>query len=871
MAVTITVADALVAARIVVDGTKIPAPILSAGTVLHASASAEITRHAPDAPDAVSNAALVRMLAHLWELDTAGNPRGYQSALRNSGAAGSLAPWRAKRAGIIEEVISETSEAGGPGVDQTARDAAAAAQQTADAAEQAAQDAGGIAAANHNFLTTFVARVRAVVEAVVPAWARMPNPPSGGGGALADGSVTTAKLADDAVTGRKIAADAVATGHLADNAVTAAKIPSDAVQSRHIAADAVTGAEIAGGAVDTAELADDGVVEAKLAAAVRQKLNDSGTAGDDAYDWATQGNTDLIPVAKVPRIASVVPGENAAAIARAVAGEKDGDLAIGYTADTVTVYKFAAPPTNAWQPQASWARGGRTDAALEAFIERIVSAWAIVGNADGIPGAKTFDGLFRSEGQTAIPAANVTVTFDVGNADDGNETDETDAAASNFAITEQQANQPGAFVRCRYTLQRIKLSGAAPHDIELQLQTAAGAVLGKHNIKDEGSGTAQFPVGDAGQHRWAVRVVTDGRYEGDVVVSESTYHSGTPLADPAVEHVVHPIVSDEAEKRQSEDAALRTEIARVEQIKAIVNGLPAATATVKKNVLFQTDKPWLQTEADAFQVPATGFVQFILGNIGATGIMPVAYCANRGQIVHAQGNHEIALEFGPTRKAVLSAKQTRNNTRSNLAVDVYSTTVGFVMLHWAAARPGGDPDAADPNKADKDLQNVDADLTDEQKATVRKRIGAAEAGAAAGLPAWTVITPDAAFWGPYGAGQPVTPADNKWARIANNDAGVSTPGLDRGAAIVIPAQAKQVKITLRGAAYLVADVADLAENLKVAGAGATFDGVAIAAGSFESTPVFRKLKFALDSERRLLGSLDNPDGNLNRNYRVSWR
>lgn len=739
MAVTIKVADALVAARIVVDGTKIPAPILTAGTVLHASASAEITRHAPAAPDAVANAALVRMLAHLWELDAASNPRGYQSALRNSGAAGSLAPWRSKRAGIIAEVISETSETGGPGVDQTARDAAAAAQQTADAAEQAAQAAGGIATANHNFLSTFVARVRAVVEAVVPAWARMPDPPSGGGGgALADGSVTTAKLADDAVTGRKIAADAVATGHLADNAVTAAKIPSNAVQSRHIAADAVTGAEIAGGAVDTAELADDGVVEGKLAAAVRQKLN--GSAGDDAYDWATQGNTDLIPVAKVPRIVSIVAGANAAAIAAAVAGEKDGDLGVGYTAETVTLYKFAAPPTNAWQAQASWARGGRTDAALEAFIERIVDAWAIAGNADGIPGAKTFDGLFRSEGQTAIPGANVTVTFDVGNADDGNETDETDAAATNFAISEQQANQPGAFVRCRYTLQRIKLSGAAPHDIELQLQTTAGVVLGKHNIKDEGSGTAQFPVGDAGQHRWAVRVVTDGRYEGDVVVSESTYHSGTPLADAAVEHVVHPIVSDEAEKRQSEDAALRSEIARVEQIKAIVNGLPAATSTVKKSVAFQTGKPYLQTEADAFQVPATGFVAFIVGNLGMTSVTPVAFCRNRQEIIYAQGNHEIAIEFNATGKAQLSARQTRNNTLSNLAPDAYLTTNGFVMLHWAAARPGGDPDAADPNKADKDLQNIDADLTDEEKKTVRTRIGAAEAGASAGLPDWTLLT-----------------------------------------------------------------------------------------------------------------------------------
>ena len=97
---------------------------------------------------------------------------------------------------------------------------------------------------------------------------------------LADGSVTTAKLADEAVTGRKIAGDSVASGHLVDNAVTGSKIPSNTIATRHIAADTVTQGEIAGAAVGTPELAADAVTEAKLAAGVRSKLNARTTSTD---------------------------------------------------------------------------------------------------------------------------------------------------------------------------------------------------------------------------------------------------------------------------------------------------------------------------------------------------------------------------------------------------------------------------------------------------------------------------------------------------------------------------------------------------------------------------------------------------------------
>ena len=87
----------------------------------------------------------------------------------------------------------------------------------------------------------------------------------GSGGTPADGSITTAKLADDAVTQAKIASGAVGSVEIADDAVTQAKVGSAAIGTTELAADAVTQAKIASGAVGTTELADDAVTQAKVA------------------------------------------------------------------------------------------------------------------------------------------------------------------------------------------------------------------------------------------------------------------------------------------------------------------------------------------------------------------------------------------------------------------------------------------------------------------------------------------------------------------------------------------------------------------------------------------------------------------------------
>ncbi len=85
-----------------------------------------------------------------------------------------------------------------------------------------------------------------------------PNP------TVANNAITTAKLADSAVTGAKIATGGVNTDNIADNAITTAKIVTNSIDNSRLQANSVTTSKVANGTVTTSKLADSAVSGLKL-------------------------------------------------------------------------------------------------------------------------------------------------------------------------------------------------------------------------------------------------------------------------------------------------------------------------------------------------------------------------------------------------------------------------------------------------------------------------------------------------------------------------------------------------------------------------------------------------------------------------------
>ena len=110
--ITQTLAQTLIAARIVAGDENIPAAITSAGQIIYDAGIELIDRYAPDAPVAMKHLALVRLVGYFWNSD---NTLVSRYALRDSGALNLLARWRVHRLGIVGTDSGAAPDAGGNG------------------------------------------------------------------------------------------------------------------------------------------------------------------------------------------------------------------------------------------------------------------------------------------------------------------------------------------------------------------------------------------------------------------------------------------------------------------------------------------------------------------------------------------------------------------------------------------------------------------------------------------------------------------------------------------------------------------------------------------------------------------------------------
>ena len=87
-----------------------------------------------------------------------------------------------------------------------------------------------------------------------------------------DGSIDTAHLAADVVTGAKIADDAIDSEHYTDGSIDTAHLAADAVTGAKVADNAIDSEHYTDGSIDTAHIADNQVTAAKLADIARGSI-----------------------------------------------------------------------------------------------------------------------------------------------------------------------------------------------------------------------------------------------------------------------------------------------------------------------------------------------------------------------------------------------------------------------------------------------------------------------------------------------------------------------------------------------------------------------------------------------------------------------
>ena len=110
---------------------------------------------------------------------------------------------------------------------------------------------------------------------------------------IKDGGIVTAELAADAVTGAKIADDAIDSEHYTDGSIDTAHLAADAVTGAKIADDAINSEHYTDGSIDTAHIADNNVTAAKIFDLARGSVLYGNASAETAELTAGSANTVL--------------------------------------------------------------------------------------------------------------------------------------------------------------------------------------------------------------------------------------------------------------------------------------------------------------------------------------------------------------------------------------------------------------------------------------------------------------------------------------------------------------------------------------------------------------------------------------------------
>ena len=263
MAVTLTQAELAAALRLG-DTTEETAEV----TRLLAYVTEAINKYAPGAPDATASEGAVRLAAYLFDQPSAGRGVAFANAMRNSGAASMLLPYRSHRAGSTATATAEAAAAAAPSSPDAGIDAAAvraligqhaakpsahhtppdAADLTAHAADAnahhtpptstytlpaaAAGVRGGVQSITNDIIDNdtstgvfgwMISHVRRLITRTVPHWARMGN----NGDTMLPASV----LADDVLTARMFGSGSVDHNALATESVRRAAVLAEAIDA----------------------------------------------------------------------------------------------------------------------------------------------------------------------------------------------------------------------------------------------------------------------------------------------------------------------------------------------------------------------------------------------------------------------------------------------------------------------------------------------------------------------------------------------------------------------------------------------------------------------------------------------------------------